>query len=80
MSDTISLMEIWGIMKAYIPAKDHADAAEHFITHLDNSGLIDFQYVDDSDVFGVCNVFDAVLKDYLHTNYEEEDDIFEDYE
>lgn len=62
-NDALSLVEIWVGIKNYIPPKDQRQAAERYITDLEEHGLVDFS-VDDHDFYGVCETFDSVLEVY----------------
>lgn len=77
-SDTVALVEVWTALKNYVPAKDQRQAAEQFIASLEDAGLVDFS-IDNRDVYGVCEVFDAVLRTYCEEQgYTDEDEIWDE--
>lgn len=74
-SEAVELVEVWTGLKSYVPQKDQRQAAEQYIASLENLGLADFS-IDSQEWYGICDVFDAVLRTYceeqgyLDDNYE----------
>lgn len=79
MNDVLGFIEIWTVMKNYVAAKDLNTAAEQYIEILDSSGYVDFTR-DTEELFGACDVFDAVLRVYLEENDYNNNEYDEEYE
>jgi len=78
-SDAIALVELWAGIKNYIPAKDQKQAAEQFITNIDEAGLVDLS-VTGNDLSGVCDIFDKAMRTFLEENGLEIDTDFEEWD
>ena len=77
-SDAVALVEVWTGLKNYVPQKDQRQAVEQYIASLEDHGLADFS-IDNREFYGVCDVFDAVLRTYCEEQgyHEDEDNGYE---
>lgn len=73
VTDAVTLVELWAGIKTYVPAKDQRSCADQFITNIDDAGLVDLQVVS-SELYGICDVFDKALREYISENYHDGDD------
>jgi len=79
-NEAIALVEIWAGIKNYVPAKDQRSAAEHFITSIDDAGLVDLS-IASTELYGVCDTFDKALRTYVQENgLDEVDDDLDDWD
>lgn len=72
-TDSTALVELWSGIKNYVPVKDQRAAAEQFIANIADSGLVDLD-VDSDHLYGICDTFDKVLRQYLEDNGHEQED------
>jgi hypothetical protein len=66
-TDAVALVELWAGIKHYVPAKEQRSAAAHYISNIDEAGLVDLSATG-AEFYGICDVFDKALRDYLHEN------------
>ncbi len=72
-TEVVALVELWSGIKTYVPVKDQRSAAEHFITSIDEAGLVDLS-VAGPELYGVCDTFDKALRTYVQENMIEDQD------
>ena len=74
-NEAVSVAELWGSVKNYIPQKDRLAAAEHFLTTVQDNAILDLEECA-SELFGFCSTLDRALKEYAveddYDDYEEE--------
>jgi hypothetical protein len=69
--EAASLVEIWTSLKNYIPQKERLQAAEHFLSTIDQNALCDLEQ-NALELFGICETLDRALKEYVpEDEYEE---------
>jgi hypothetical protein len=78
-TDAVALVEVWTGLKNYVPAKDQKQAAEQFIASIDDAGLVDVGMCS-SEMYGVDDTFDAVLRTYCEENGLLEDNEHEEWD
>lgn len=77
-SEAEVLVDIWAALKNYIPVKDQRQAAEQFVATVDDIGLVDLSECS-KDLYGTCETFDQVLRNYCQENgFDEEIDDWDD--
>ena len=62
-NEAVSLAELWDTVKPYIPVKDRAAAAQHFLSAVQDSALCDLEE-HSAELHGVCSILDRALKEY----------------
>lgn len=71
-NDAASLAELWVSMKNYIPTKERAQAAEHFLSAIEETALCDLES-SAAEMFGFCSTLDRALREYAPELDEVED-------
>jgi predicted transcriptional regulator len=74
-NEAASIAELWASIKNYISQKDRQQAAQHFLTTVQDNAILDLEECA-SELHGVCSTLDRALKDYVveedYDEYEEE--------
>lgn len=78
-TDAVALVELWAGIKHYVPAKEQRSCAAQYIANIDDSGLVDLNATG-VEFYGICDVFDKALRDYLHENDLDGDDGDDEYD
>jgi hypothetical protein len=78
-TDTPALVELWAGIKNYVPAKDQRSCADQFIAKIDEAGLVDFS-VPVHDLYGICDIFDKALRDFIANNGLNDDNEHDDWD
>jgi hypothetical protein len=72
-TDSVALVELWTVIKNYVVVKDQRACADQFIATITEAGLVDID-VDSSHLYGVCDLFDKALRQYIEDNGMGEED------
>ena len=76
-NEAASVAELWGSIKNYISQKDRLQAAEHFLTTVQDNAILDLEECA-SELHGVCSTLDRALKEYVvEDDYDEYEDELE---
>jgi|TARA_B110000977_G_C11077942_1_gene491857 hypothetical protein len=62
-NEAVSLAELWDSVKPYVPVKDRNQAAQHFLSAIQDSALCDLEE-NANELHGVCSILDRALKEY----------------